>query len=44
MSDNTDYESLSNKELVKLATEKMGLVKSLVKEIRNSLVRIEGAG
>ncbi|MHA1637763.1 MAG: hypothetical protein ACTSUO_00685 [Candidatus Thorarchaeota archaeon] len=44
MSDNIDYESMSNKELVKRAIEKMGLVKSLVKEIRNSLARIEGAG
>ena len=43
MSDNADYDSLSNKELVKLATEKMGLVKSLLKEVRNSLARIEGA-
>ena len=36
MSENIDYDSLSNKELTKLVTEKMGIVKALVKEIRES--------
>ncbi len=40
---NTNYESLSDRELVKEVTEKMGLVKMMIREIKRSLQTIEGS-
>jgi hypothetical protein len=40
---NNDYESLSDKELVKQVIEKMGLVKMMIREIQKSLLTIEGS-
>jgi hypothetical protein len=43
MADNTDYDSLSDKELIKKTIEKMALVKETIREIKRSLSKIEGS-
>ncbi|MHA1907778.1 MAG: hypothetical protein ACW98Y_10830 [Candidatus Thorarchaeota archaeon] len=40
---NNGYELLSDKELIKQVTEKMGLVKMMIREIQKSLLKIEGS-
>ena len=44
MSTGTDYESLTDKELIKLAIERMAIVKLKIRDIRKSLLTIEGSG
>jgi len=39
-----EYESLTDKELVKLTIERMGIVKLKIRDIRKSLLNIEGSG
>ena len=42
-SNGPDYEALSDKDLIKLTIERMGIVKLKIRDIRKSLLNIEGS-
>ncbi|MHA1959865.1 MAG: hypothetical protein ACW99U_06520 [Candidatus Thorarchaeota archaeon] len=43
MANDSDYDSLSDKELIKKTIEKMALVKATIRDIKRSLSKIEGS-